>query len=117
MKNTIVIVVSAILMAIAIGGGYLKTRHADRNTATLTSNLAAMSIQELSVHSKQCDESAAGRESGRHDSDYCTAVWREIEARPLQIVESPQGTQAEPGNLLGRLLADGSCRFSAQDDR
>ncbi|MGC1522143.1 MAG: hypothetical protein WA803_11440 [Steroidobacteraceae bacterium] len=96
MKNTIAIAASAILMAIAIGGGYLKTRHAEHATATLESSLSTMSIQDLSVRSKQCDDSPAGRESGRHDSDYCTAVWREIEARPLQIVESPEGTPGEP---------------------
>jgi hypothetical protein len=98
MKNTIAIV-SAILMAIAIGGGYIRTRHAEHDTVTLKSSLSTMSIQDLSVRSKQCDESPAGRESGRHDSDYCTAVWREIEARPLQIVESPEGTKGEPGQL------------------
>lgn len=99
MKNTMAMVVSAILLAIAIGGGYLKTRHAEHGTATPASGLAAMSIQELSVRSKQCDESPAGRQSGRHDSDYCTAVWREIEARPLQIVASPQDTQGKPGRV------------------
>ncbi len=91
-KYTIAIV-SVILMAVAIGSGYVKTKHAEHNKGTLISSLSAMSIQELSARSKQCDESPAARGSGRHDSDYCTAVWREIEARPLQIVESPEGTR------------------------
>jgi hypothetical protein len=84
----------AILLAIALGDGFIKTRRAERNTATLKSGLAAMSIQELSSQSKACDESPAGRATGNRDSDYCAAVWREIEARPLQIVEPAQDAGA-----------------------
>ncbi len=93
------IAVMAVLAA-AIGDGYFKTRHAAQKTLNLRSSLAAMSIQELSAHSKECDESPAGRGPGRHDSDYCAAVWREIEARPLQIVESPDGAKGEPARLI-----------------
>ena len=32
------------------------------------------------------------REPGKPDSDYCIAVWREIEARPLQIVDPGRPT-------------------------
>jgi hypothetical protein len=61
-----------------------------------------MSIQELSAHSKDCDESRAARESGKPDSDYCVSVWREIEARPLQIVESPTGAKGDSDRLISR---------------
>ena len=93
--TTIGIVVLAALVAVVIGDGYIKTRRAEQKTVTLNSALSTMSIQELSGRSKECDESPAGRESGRHDSDYCMAVWREIEARPLQIVP-PRLTTSAP---------------------
>jgi hypothetical protein len=84
--TTIAVVVLAALVAVVIGDGYIKTRRTERKTVALKSTLSTMSIQELSGRSKECDESRAGREPGKHDSDYCVAVWREIEARPLQIV-------------------------------
>jgi hypothetical protein len=91
--TTIGMVVLAALVAVVIGDGYIKTRRAEQKTVTLNSALSTMSIQELSGRSKECDESPAGRESGKHDSDYCVAAWREIEARPLQIVP-PRFTSA-----------------------
>jgi hypothetical protein len=91
-RYTIAVVVLAVLVAFAIGDAYFKTRHTERNTLSVKSSLSTMSIQELSARSKECDESRAGRESGKHDSDYCTAVWREIEARPLQIVDPGRPT-------------------------
>jgi hypothetical protein len=94
-KYTIAVVVLATLVAVAIGDAYFRTRRTEQKTATLRSALSTMSIQELSGHSKECDESRASREPGKQDSDYCTAVWREIEARPLQIVD-PSRPNAEP---------------------
>jgi hypothetical protein len=92
---TIAMVVLAVLVAVAIGDAYIKTRRTERNTASQRSSLSTMSIQELSGHSKECDELRVGREPGRRDSDYCIAVWREIEARPLQIVDPDRAT-SEP---------------------
>jgi hypothetical protein len=89
-KYAIAVAVLAVLAAGAIGDAYFKTRRTERNALSERSSLAAMSIQELSARSKECDESRTGRESGK-GAGYCTAVWREIEARPLQIVEPPHG--------------------------
>ena len=88
----IAVVVLAVLVAVALGDAYFKTRRTERNTASQRSSLSTMSIQELSGRSKECDESRAGREPGTRDSDYCVAVWREIEARPLQIVDPSRPT-------------------------
>lgn len=95
-KYIIAVIVLAVLVAVAIGDAYFKTKRTERNTVTLKSSIATMSIQELSGRSKECDESRAARESGKGDSDYCTAVWREIEARPLQIVDPSRPTSAPP---------------------
>ena len=91
-RYTIAVVVLAVLVAVALGDAYFKTRRTERNTLSVKSSLSTMSIQELSGRSKECDESRAGREPGKHDSDYCAAVWREIEARPLQIVDPGRPT-------------------------
>jgi len=80
------------LVAVAIGDAYFKTRRTERNAASQRSTLSTMSIQELSGRSKECDESRPAPESGKRDSDFCTAVWREIEARPLQIVDPGRPT-------------------------
>jgi hypothetical protein len=88
----IAVVVLAVLVAVAIGDAYFKTRRTERNAASQRSSLSTMSIQELSGRSKECDESRAGRAPGRPASDYCIAVWREIEARPLQIVDPGRPT-------------------------
>jgi hypothetical protein len=91
-KYAIAVVVLAVLVAIAIGDAYFKSRRTERNAASQRSSLSTMSIQELSGRSKECDESRAAREPGKPDSDYCIAVWREIEARPLQIVDPGRPT-------------------------
>jgi hypothetical protein len=91
-KYTFAAAVLAVLLAVVIGDAYFKTRRIERNAASQRSSLSTMSIQELSGRSKECDKSRADRESGKPDSDYCTAVWREIEARPLQIVDPGRPT-------------------------
>jgi hypothetical protein len=91
-KYTIAVAVLAVLVAVVISDAYFKTRRIERNAASQRSSLSTMSIQELSGRSKECDESRAGRESGKPDSDYCIAVWHEIEARPLQIVDPGRPT-------------------------
>jgi hypothetical protein len=101
-KYTIAVVVLAVLVAVAMGDAYFKTRRTERNAASQRSSLSTMSIQDLSGRSKECDESRAGREPGKRDSDYCVAVWREIEARPLQIVESPENAKGDPGRPTSR---------------
>jgi hypothetical protein len=93
-KYTIAVVVLAVLVAGALADAYFKTRRTERNAASQRSNLSTMSIQELSGRSKECDQLRAGREPGKGDSDYCMAVWREIEARPLQIVDPSRPTSA-----------------------
>jgi hypothetical protein len=98
--TTIAMVVLAVLVAVAIGDAYFKTRHTERKALSQRSSLSTMSIQELSRRSKECDESRAAREPGKPDSDYCTAVWREIEARPLQIVEPPAGADGDRGRVI-----------------
>ena len=99
-KYTIAMVVLAVLVAVAIGDAYFKTRRTERRAASQKSSLSTMSIQELSGRSKECDESRTAREPGKRDSDYCTAVWREIEARPLQIVEPPAGANGDQGRVI-----------------
>jgi hypothetical protein len=101
-KYTVAVVVLAVLVAVAMGDAYFKTRRTERNAASQRSSLSTMSIQDLSGRSKKCDELRASREPGKHDSDYCVAVWREIEARPLQIVESPQGAKGDSGRPTSR---------------
>jgi hypothetical protein len=93
-KYAIAVVVLAVLVTVAIGDAYFKTRRTERNAASQRSSLSTMSIQELSSRSKECDESRVGRDPGKGDSDYCIAVWREIEARPLQIVDPSQPSSA-----------------------
>jgi hypothetical protein len=96
-KYTIAVVVLAVLVAVALGDAYFKTRRTEKNAANRRSSLSSMSIQELSRRSKECDESRAAGEAGKGDSDYCNTVWREIEARPLQIVESPESAKGDSG--------------------
>jgi hypothetical protein len=87
MKFTIAAIVSAILCAVVIGDGYLKSRRAKQHAVTVTTSLSTMSIQELSRHSEECDQSQGRGQSTKQDAAYCAEVWREIEARPLEVVE------------------------------
>ena len=87
MKFTIAAIVSMILCAIVIGDGYIKSRRAKQNAVTVSSSLATMSIQELSRRSEECDQSQGRGQPGKHDADFCAQVWREIEARPLEVVD------------------------------
>jgi hypothetical protein len=91
-KYAIAVPVLAVLVAVVIGDAYFNTRRIERNAASQRSSLSTMSIQELSARSRQCDELRAAPEPGKRDSDYCSAVWREIEARPLQIVDPGRPT-------------------------
>jgi hypothetical protein len=52
-KYAIAVVVLAVLVAVAIGDAYFKTRRTERNAASQRSSLSTMSIQELSGRSKE----------------------------------------------------------------
>jgi hypothetical protein len=87
MKFTVAIILSVILGAIVIGDGYVKTRRAEQNAVMVKTGLSAMSIQELSRRSEECDQSLGRGQPVKHDAANCAEVWREIEARPLQAVD------------------------------
>jgi hypothetical protein len=81
------VVAVAIVAAIFMGDGYLRTRRADQHTSVLKSKVSAMSIQELARASAECDSEKSPDVQAKQDAGYCAEVFRAIEAEPLQIVE------------------------------
>jgi len=89
-KKKLMIVMSALLAilgALFIGDGYLKTRRVEQTTSTLRASLAAMSIQELAGRVRDCDPPVGSDQRVTRDPAYCAEVMRAIEDRPLQAVE------------------------------
>jgi hypothetical protein len=87
-KLTVVMVVlAAILGALFLGDGYLKTRRVERAASTMRASLSAMSIQELAGRVRECDPPTGSDQPIIHDAAYCAEVMRAIEDRPLQAVE------------------------------
>jgi hypothetical protein len=83
---------AALLAALAfIGTGYLNTRRSDRKAGELRTAVHSMTQQELAAAIARCDAppQPAGRPTGapRRDAAYCEDVAREMDDRPLEIVE------------------------------
>lgn len=87
MKYKVAVVTVAILAAVVIGDGYLRTRRADQKASVLKSAVSAMSIQELARASEECDSAQSPGGTAKQDAAYCAEVYRAIEDQPLQIVE------------------------------
>ncbi len=83
---------AALLAALVfIGNGYLNSRRSDRKAGEVRSAVHAMTQQELAAAIARCDapQEAAGRSAAapRQDAAYCEDVAREMDDRPLEIVE------------------------------
>jgi hypothetical protein len=90
----VVTAVGAVLAAVLIGDGYLRTRRASAHAVTLKTAVAAMSIQELARRVGECEPSPGSGAPVKHDAAYCAEVMRAIEQRPLQLVEPSKSTPA-----------------------
>jgi hypothetical protein len=88
-KNLMMVAVAllAILGALFLGDGYVKTRRIEETSSTLRAHLAAMSIQELAGRVRECDPPIGSDQRVTRDAAYCAEVMRAIEDRPLQAVE------------------------------
>ena len=92
MRYRVAVIVVVILSAITIADCYLRTRQAHQRQVTLKASVAGMSIQQFARLSAECDSVQSPGAQVTHDTGYCTEVWREIEARPLQAVKVPRLT-------------------------
>jgi len=73
---------AAILAAVAfLGSGYLHTRRAERKADHERAAVHAMTQQDLAAAIARCDAAT------RRDAVYCEEVAREMDNRPLEIVE------------------------------
>jgi hypothetical protein len=92
---------AAILAAVAfVGSGYLHTRRAERNADHERAVVHAMTQQDLAAAIARCDAVPAGDiprdAAARHDAAYCEEVAREMDNRPLEIVEHKLAAPALP---------------------
>jgi hypothetical protein len=92
---------AALLAAVAfVGGGYLHSRRADRKADRQRAAVHAMSQQDLAAAIARCDAVPAGdipRDgAARRDAAYCEVVAREMDNRPLEIVEHKVAAPALP---------------------
>lgn len=83
---------AAILAAVAfVGSGYLHTRRAERKADRERSAVHAMTQQDLAAAIARCDAVPAADAprdaAARRDAVYCEEVAREMDNRPLEIVE------------------------------
>jgi hypothetical protein len=87
MKYKAAIAVIAVLSAVVIGDGFLKSRHVAQSESKLRSAVAALSIQQLAVSIADCE--AKHDEGGRRapDAAFCEEVRRRLDTEPLQSVE------------------------------
>lgn len=73
---------AALLAAVAfVGNGYLHTRRAARSAEVQRAAVHAMTQQDLAAAIARCDAAT------RRDAVYCEEVAREMDNRPLEIVE------------------------------
>ncbi len=84
-----------VLIILAIGDGYLRTRRADRRVSTMKSQISGMSIQQLARAAAQCDSAlpAQAAPAKRGDTEFCEEVARAIEAEPMHLVTVPGGSR------------------------
>jgi len=92
---------AAILAAVAfVGSGYLHTRRAEREADHERAAVHAMTQQDLAAAIARCDAVGAGDASrdaaARRNAAYCEEVAREMDNRPLEIVEHKPSPPALP---------------------
>jgi hypothetical protein len=87
MKYKAAVVALAILSAVVIGDGFLKSRHVEQSTSKLRADVAALSVQQLAVSIVDCDARHRQGERRAHDAAYCEEVRRRLDTEPLQGVE------------------------------
>jgi hypothetical protein len=92
---------AAILAAVAfVGSGYLHTRRAERKADHERAAVHAMTEQELAAAIARCDAVSSGNTprdaAARRDAAYCEEVAREMDNRPLQIVEHKPAAPVRP---------------------
>ena len=83
-----------------VGSGYLHTRRAERKADHERAVVHAMTQQDLAAAIARCDEVPSGgtpRDAAAHrDAAYCEEVAREMDNRPLEIVEHKPAAPALP---------------------
>jgi hypothetical protein len=95
------VVAAAILAAVGfVGSGYLHTRRAERKADRERATVHAMTQQALAAAIARCDAVRAGNPprdaAARRDAAYCEEVSREMDNRPLEIVEHKPSAPALP---------------------
>lgn len=83
--------VAGLAALVFIGNGYLNTRRTDRKAEELHAAVHAMTQQDLAAAVARCDtpQNPGEPRTGvvRRDAAYCEDVAREMDNRPLEIVE------------------------------
>ncbi len=92
---------AAILAAVAfVGSGYLHTRRAERKAEGERAAVHAMTQQALAAAVARCDAVPGAdtprSSAARRDAAYCEEVAREMDDRPLQIVEHQPPSPLDP---------------------
>jgi hypothetical protein len=87
MKYKSAVVALAILGAVVIGDGLLKSRHVEQSASKLRAAVAALSIQQLAVSIVDCDAQHRQGERRAHEAAFCEEVRRRLDTEPLQSVE------------------------------
>ncbi len=88
-KYKIALTLGAILGAILIGDGLVKSMRAERHSSQLTATVEALSPQELAARVAECESPPQPGKPPRHDAAYCAEVSRRLDNQPLQIVDTP----------------------------
>lgn len=92
---------AALLAAlIFVGSGYVHTRRAERKADRERAAVHVMTQQDLAAAIARCDAVSAGdaprHAVARRDAAYCEEVAREMDDRPLEIVEHKPSAPALP---------------------
>ena len=88
-KYKIALTLGAILGALLIGDGLVKSMRAERHSSQLTATVRALSPQELAASVAECEAPLQPGKARRHDAAYCAEVSRRLDNQPLQIVDTP----------------------------
>ena len=88
-KYKIALILGAILGAIVIGDGLVKSMRAERHSSQLTATVGVLSPQELAASVVECEAPLQPGKPRRHDAAYCAEVSRRLDNQPLQIVDTP----------------------------
>ncbi len=82
-----------------VGNGYLNARRSDRKAGELRASVHALTQQQLAAAVARCDAPTSGdgrADRARRDAAYCEDVAREMDDRPLEIVERKLPAPALP---------------------